>query len=191
MKILASWFMAGVLFFVGTVAFAGSIASIPPIVTPGGPNSQTTTRAYAGLNWTLGGSYTPAVVLGVTNVKVKSNGDTTGANLAFHLNLAGGTKPGMLKLSYLNGNDSLQGELGLGFNFLTGAPLLFLGARGPYIAAGVDAYMATGFIPYLQLHTMDSYSKPAGGASSVSCAAGYVYNAGTSMCDPFVPAPPV
>lgn len=182
MKKLVNRVITGILFAAGMAAYAGS-SSIPPIVTAAGPNSQTTTRGYVGLNWTLGGGYTPAVVLGVTNAKVKSNGDTTGANLAFHLNVAGGAKPGMLKLSYLDGNNNVQGELGLGFNFLTGSPLMFLGARGPYVAVGVDAYMQAGFVPYLTLHSMDSYKKPAGGVSSVSCAAGYVYNVDTNLCD--------
>jgi hypothetical protein len=84
---------------------------------------------------------TPALVLGVTNVRVKSNGDTAGAKLAFHLNLAGGLAPGLLKLSYLNGREDVQGEIGAGYNFIKSAPTLGLGINVPYLSAGVDSYL--------------------------------------------------
>jgi hypothetical protein len=122
--------------------------------------SKTETRAYAGLNWTMGGGATPALVLGVFRTKVDSDDDTRGGNLAFHINLAGGVKPGKLKLGYLNGKEDIQGELGIGFDFMKNAPLLGLGINAPYINAGVDAYMNPGFVPYGTLHTQGEFDKP-------------------------------
>lgn len=152
---------------------AASAGGMSPTVTTTGANSKTETKGYVGLNWTLGGGLTPAVVLGATNTKVKSNGDTTGANLAFHLNLLGGVKPGMLKLSYLNGKNDLQGELGVGYNFIKTAPLLGLGVHAPFIAAGVDGYLNGGLDPYVTLHTLERFKKPDGQQTTRSCPPGW------------------
>lgn len=138
-----------------SAVFAGDPIPVSPVST-----SKTETRAYAGLNWTLGGGATPALVLGVFRAKVESDGDTQGGNLAFHINLAGGVKPGKLKLGYLNGKEDIQGELGIGYDFLKNAPLLGLGINAPYVNAGVDAYMNPGFVPYGTLHTQGEFDKP-------------------------------
>lgn len=165
-----------------TAVFAG-IAPTPIATTTAGSSSETsrtTTRAYVGLNWSLGGGYTPALVLGVTNAKVKSDGDMTGARLAFHLKLAGGVAPGMLKLSYLNGKEDVQGELGVGYNFIKAAPSLGLAINGRYVAAGVDAYMGSGLVPYVTLSSQGAFSKPnprvVAGETVYSCPSGYTFD---------------
>lgn len=121
--------------------------------------TKTNTNAYAGLNWSLGGSWTPSLVLGVVETRVKNNGNTEGANLSFSLNVFGGFKPGKLKLSYLNGKDNLQGELGFGYDFALGAPLLGLGANAPFIGAGVDGYLNGNIVPFVVLHSQDKFKK--------------------------------
>lgn len=125
-----------------------------------GSASKNNTNAYAGLNWSVGGSWTPSVVLGVFRTRVKSDGDTQGANLAFHLNLAGGVKPGKLKLSYLNGKENIQGELGVGYDFVRSAPVVGLGLNGPFVAAGVDGYLNGALVPYFNLQSQGKFSKP-------------------------------
>lgn len=144
-------------------AFAGTVGY--SLIPGTGATSETKTRAYAGLNWSLGGGTTPALVLGVFRTKVKSDGDTSGGNLAFHVNLAGGIKPGKLKLSYLNGKEDIQGEVGVGYDFLKGEPLLGVGINGPHISAGVDAYANPGFVPYFTLHSKGEFDKPSGTSS--------------------------
>ncbi len=135
-----------------------------------GSTSKNNTNAYAGLNWSMGGGWTPALVLGVFHTKVKSDGDTHGANLAFHVNLAGGIKPGKLKLSYLNGKENIQGEIGVGYDFMRSAPLLGLGLNGPFVAAGVDGYLSQGLIPYITLQSQGKFSKPSyANSSSTTC----------------------
>lgn len=142
-----------------SAAFAGfTLYSLIPATGSGA--SKTETKAYAGLNWTLGGGTTPALVLGATRARVQSDGDTAGGNLAFYINLAGGIKPGKLKLGYINGKENLQGELGVGYDFLKSAPLLGLGINAPYISAGVDAYAGPGFVPYATLRTQGKFDKP-------------------------------
>jgi hypothetical protein len=145
------------LAFASSSAFAGGTYSL---VGTGNGGTKTNTNAYAGLNWGLGGSWTPAVVVGVFNTRVKADGDTEGANLAFHINLVGGIKPGKLKLSYLNGKNDVQGEIGVGYDFVRGAPLLGLGANGPFIGAGIDGYLNFDIVPYLNIHSQDRFKKP-------------------------------
>lgn len=177
--------------FLSNAAFAGVPlypANITTTPSSSSETSRTSTLGYAGLNWTLGGGYTPALVLGVTNVKVKSNGDTTGARLAFYLNLAGGPAAGMLKLSYLNGKEDFQGEIGAGYNFIKSAPLLGLGINGPYASAGVDGYLNSGVVPYASLNSQGAYSKPKPnttlGGSVASCDPGDTwYSVGTRCND--------
>lgn len=166
---------------VSSAVWAGG-GSIPATASTTGANSETDTRAYVGLNWSLGGGTTPALVLGVFNTKVKSDGDTTGGNLALHLNLAGGIKPAKIKLSYLNGEEDLQGELGAGYDFIKAAPLAFLGLNAPHLSVGVDGYLNPGFVPYATLHSQGEFDKPRGSTTTYSCDAGYTLN-GTS-CDP-------
>ncbi len=146
----------------GSTAFAGVAAPLYSLIpaTTTGSASKTETQAYVGLNWTIGGGAIPALVLGVFRAKVDADGDTTGGNLAFHVNLAGGIKPGKLKLSYLDGKEDLQGELGIGYDFLKGAPLLGVGLNAPYLGAGVDAYAGLGFLPYATLHSQGKFDKP-------------------------------
>lgn len=139
-------------------AFAGGAAVTYPATMNAA--SKTQTKGYVGLNWTLGGGAVPALVLGVSRVKVKSDGDTDGARLAFYLDLARGFAPGALKLSYLNGKENLQGELGLGYNFAKAAPMLGIGLNAPYVAAGFDAYLNPGFVPYGLLHSQGKFRKP-------------------------------
>jgi hypothetical protein len=143
-----------------SAAMAGSVTQYDFVTTTTGSASKSSTKAYAGLNWKMGGGMTPAVVLGVASTKTKSNGDTYGANLAFHFDVAGGFKPGKLKLSYLDGKENLQGELGIGYDFLKTAPLVGLGVNAPHLAAGVDGYLSHGFVPYATLHTLSKFDKP-------------------------------
>lgn len=141
----------------GSAAFAGEPG---PIFYTLIPASKTETRAFVGLNWRLNGGFTPALVLGAFRARVDSDGDTQGGNLAFHLNLAGGVKPGKIKLGYINGKENLQGEIGIGYDFLKNAPLLGLGVNAPYISAGVDAYTGPGFVPYVTVHSQGKFDKP-------------------------------
>jgi len=90
------------------------------------------------------------------------------ANLAFHFDVAGGFKPGKLKLSYLDGKENMQGELGVGYDFLKTAPLVGLGVNIPHLAAGVDGYLSHGFVPYATLHTLGKFDKPAPSSASTT-----------------------
>ena len=161
--------LAIVLALGSSSVLAGSAPTYSWVGSNAGGGTKTNTNAYAGLNWNLGGGWTPSVVLGVFNTRVKADGDTEGANLAFHLNLAGGVKPGKFKLSYLNGKEDVQGELGIGYDFMRSAPLLGLGINAPYVSAGVDGYLNGSIIPFATLHSQGKFKKP-DNATSRRCA---------------------
>jgi hypothetical protein len=158
-KQLAFIFMLGFLFITSGSVACEIVVGTYDLMTSGS-SSKSNTNFYAGLNWDMEGGTTPALVLGVFKTKVKLDGDTTGGKLAFHVNLAGGIKPGKLKLSYLNGKENVQGEIGVGFDFLKSEPLLGLGINGPYTAIGIDGYLNPGFVPYFQLHSQGEFDKP-------------------------------
>ncbi len=140
-----------------TTAVAGTTYSLV------GSGSKTQTQGYVGLNWSLGGGATPALVLGVSRAKVKTNGDTTGANLSFLVNLSGGGEPAKIKLGYLNGSkNTLQSELGVGYNFLKSTPLIGAGLNAPYVNLGVDWNFGEGFDPYATLRSQGAFKKPTG-----------------------------
>jgi len=118
------------------------------------------TNLYAGLNWNLEGGKTPAMVLGVFHTKVETDGDTKGGNLALHINLKNKVKPSKLNLSFLKGQENLQGEIGFGFDFLKSKPLVLLGVNAPYVSAGINIYTNPGIVPFAQLHTQGEFDKP-------------------------------
>ena len=179
MVFMKKLFAATALSLFSVASLAGG--SVPPItvITPGGSTANYDTKAYVGLNWAMGGSLTPAVVLGANYAKVKSNGDTNGADVAFSFNLLNGFAPGTLKLSYLNGKDSGQGLIGAGYNFAAAAPVVGMGWRAPYVTAGADMnlhnYVVT---PSVTLTTQGAYDAPDDAAETVTttCPPGSVPN---------------
>ncbi|SCK14772.1 hypothetical protein [Vogesella sp. LIG4] len=137
-------------------AFAGVIPTVPATETG---DSHTQTRAYAGLKWTLGEGPTPSLVLGLVNARTTSGGHSDGADLVLSFGLTGGIKPQALKLSYLNGSNEVQGELGLGYSFVAGKPFGGLGLRGPYATLAGD-YLDSKILPSLTLHSLGKFDKP-------------------------------
>jgi len=115
------------------------------------------TEFYAGLKWSLGAGSTPAVVLGIMKTEVESNDDTDGGHLSLDFNLGATGGLGKLKLAYLKGKDDLQGELGVGYDFAKGAPLLGLGFNAPHINAGVDIAAGSSYTPFATLHTLGKF----------------------------------
>jgi len=154
--------------FVCSTALAGVATTYNLVGTTGGATSQTETRAYAGLKWSIDGGATPSLVLGAMHARVSSGGNTEGANLALSINLAGGVKPASIKLGYLNGKEDIQGELSVGYNFLKATPLVGLGVNAPYANIGADWLYGNGFDPFAIIHTHGKFGKPAP-ASTQTC----------------------
>ncbi|BCB28007.1 hypothetical protein SKTS_28930 [Sulfurimicrobium lacus] len=154
--------------FVCSSALAGIVTTYNLVGTTGGATSQTETRAYAGLKWSVEGGATPSLVLGAMRARISSGGNTEGANLALSINLAGGVKPASIKLGYLNGKEDFQGELGVGYNFLKATPLVGFGVNAPYANLGADWSYGNGFDPFAIIHTHGKFGKPAA-ASTQTC----------------------
>lgn len=165
-----------------STAAALAIPSAPPTVTVYGANSRTDTRGYLGLSWVLGGSRMPALVLGIATFDINRNGDTSGAELSVNLDLLNGGKPDLVKLNYLRGNETVQANLGGGYNLMREAPFLNVGVRGPFVATGAEVYR--GWMPeyYFVMHNRGRLERPSGERTVVTCPSGYEYLPGANLC---------
>jgi hypothetical protein len=158
-----------------TSAALAGIVSPAPTATITGSDKNTVNRGYAGLKWTLGKGYVPAVVIGFRRAEVKSGGDTQGGDISFSVNLAGGVQPDKLRVKYFNGQNDVQGEGGAGYDFAHGF-FVGLGVQGPYSNLGVDylfGTQASPFEPYFILHTLKKYDTPSGRTTTLSCPSGF------------------
>lgn len=142
--------------------------------------SKTSNKGYAGLRWDIPGELAPALVLGVRRAKVESDGDTQGGDVSFALSLAGGVKPGKLRLKGFTGQENYQWELGGGYDF--SAKEVFFGPsiNFPYVNLGADWLANLGLKPYVMLHTMDGYNEP---AATPTCDVGDTYNPTSGLCE--------
>lgn len=176
-----SHLIAGIGLTLSTAA-ALAIPSAPPTVTVYGDNSRTDTRGYIGLNWVLGGSRMPAVVLGIATFDVKRSGETSGAELSLHLDLLLGGKPDLFKLNYLQGNETVQAGIGGGYSLKREAPFLDVGVRGPFVAAGVNLYPNWVSEPNFSVHSLGRLERPGPERTVVTCPSGYEYLPGANLC---------
>lgn len=135
------------------IAAPANAGSIPQPV----PTGTDETRAFAGLNWTFGGTSTLEGVLGVINQETDPTGDVTGAKAAVHVDLLGRGQPTSLRLTGLRGTTDLQGELGLGYN-LDGSGLFGIaGGHGNYFAFGAEIGFAGGVEGYVGVHSYGGF----------------------------------
>ena len=131
-----------------------------PIITS--PSTSTTdNHVYAGLKWTLGESMTPKAVVGFNHARIDSNGDTDGADISFSFGFVNGLQADTLRAKYFDGQESLQGEVGAGFDFTHGF-FVGLGAKAPFINIGADYIFTSNprWQPYFILDTQKKHDKP-------------------------------
>lgn len=174
---------AGIFLHAGAV-IAGLPPGQQPIVTGAGGGKYNSDKFFAGINWTFGAgpSVGPEGVIGFHSTRVKP-GSVKGQGIKLTFPLSGGPQFGAVKLTAINGNRHLQGELGFGYSFLMGAPLLTGGGFGSHLMFGSDYIFGHGFRPYLGVHTMGSYRKPSGGTTT-SCQSGSVLDPQDGLCYP-------
>lgn len=168
----------------GMLAYAGSAVAgmVEPIVTNTG-GKYSSDKFFAGINWTFGAGpkLGPEAMIGFHSTRVKP-GSVKGQGIKFTFPLSGGPQVGAIKLTAIHGNRHLQGELGIGYSFLMGAPLLTGGGFGSHVMFGSDYVFGNGFRPYVGVHTMGSYRKPSGGTTT-SCQSGFVLEEGNCFPD--------
>ena len=154
------------LSIVSSSVFAGGSITTVATVT-----SETQTKGYAGLVWTLGGKKSDAIpdlVVGVRSLKVKSNDQVSnGADLSARFSFSNGFTFDNLRLSYVGGNRNLLGNLGAGYSFINSAFFGALAAQGPYSRAGLEyEFNARKFTPSLELLTINKPEKVSGGLTT-------------------------
>jgi hypothetical protein len=169
------------LFLSGT-ALAGVSTYAPTMVGA----SKTDTKAYAGLRWDVPGGMAPAaLVIGVRKAKVKSNGDTDGADASMAFSFQGGVKAEKFRVKGFTGDSSLQWELGAGYNFST--PGLFFGpsANVPYLNIGADYQPGQGLNGLIMPNTLGEPKIP---TATPTCNTGDTYNPTSGLCEVGAPA---
>jgi hypothetical protein len=122
--------------------------------------SDNVTRAYAGVKWTLGGSSTPELVVGVRTGKVKSSGKVYGNDVSMAVNIENGFKPSQVRVKYFDGKVRNQNEVAVGYDFTKG---LFGGVsvKAPYVNVGLDVFSVKELDvqPWMILDTHKKYKK--------------------------------
>jgi len=149
----------------GTPALAGTAAP-PPVLPPAaGSGHEDETSAYAGLNWTFGGSSTLEGVIGVLYRETDRGGDVNGARLSAHFDLLGRGAAPSLRLTGLVGDEDIAAEAGLGVG-LDGTPYGVLGAVGNYYNVGGTLGFDGSFGGYVGAHSYGDFDdKPAPAAA--------------------------
>lgn len=163
------------------VAISGEVfagGGITVFSIPGGSGSETQTKAYAGLAWTLGNhksSLRPDVVVGVRSLKVKSNDQVSnGVDLSARFPFGWPLTFDSARLSYVAGKRDLIGNLGIGYSFTNKSYLSTLAAQGSYSRIGADYEFNNGkVLPYLELLTV-SKAKKINQSDTLACPSGWV-----------------
>ena len=151
------------------------------VATATGNAIKNDTQFYAGLNWNLGGTRVPDAVIGVRFARIDSAGKVYGSDLSASMPLSN-FGLGKIKAKYIDGTDNGQGEIGLGYNFVTSKYLGTVGYSLPYANIGTDYMLDSGFEPFAGIHTMDSYDKPNKSGITYTCPRGGTLNPVTLIC---------
>lgn len=164
------------LLLIQMAVYAGAplpFLSIPAdiISTPGGSNTETENRAYAGLVWTLGekASMTPDLSLGFRSLRVKSSNSVEGGDLSIRIKLDGGISFDSTRLSYVGGERDVMGNIGIGYSHTNSSLLGTAAVQGAYTRVGSDYEFANKkFVPYLEVLTADKPNKVDKGVGSTT-----------------------
>lgn len=157
---LAAAALAGTLFVTG--ALAGTLPPPPPPPAASADSEEDTT-AFVGLNVVFGaGGQSVEGIIGVAHAETDADGDVTGAKASLHFGLGGPGGIGLskAKLTALGGEEDLQGEAGIGWDFGAGGIIGVIGFNGNYYAGGADIVFGSGVEGYLGLHTIGEFEAP-------------------------------
>ncbi len=149
-----------VSFFVSTSAALAGVAPSPsPSPSPSSSFGETDeTTVYVGVNFVFGNQkQTIEGILGVATAETDSSGDVTGGKLGLHFRLNDGFGLRKIKLTGLSGQEDLQGEAGIGWDFENGTFMGILGFNGSYFAGGGDFKLDGDHEGYIGLHTIGSF----------------------------------
>jgi hypothetical protein len=169
-------------------AFATAQAGILQTTSPDESRfgtEKTEEEAYIGLEWKIGQSILPEVEVGFRHVDVKSNGDVSGGQASLSFDIERRTL-GKFKLEAVEGDDDLQGQLGIGYNLADRGFLITGGAQGNHVFAGLDYTFGTGLDVMAGINTLGDYDAP-DERVTLSCPDEYTLDGET--CNAVVPEP--
>ena len=130
-------------------------------------------KAFVGLNWSLGGSATPELILGLSNGRNTAGGNVQGSKIAAHFDLESGFTPSKVKATALAGPANQRVEFGAGYDFLGGGLVGVVGLNSGNFAVGVDVNMDMELTPYTSLLSTVDFPSP-----GLACAKGAVEKSG-------------
>jgi len=166
-------------------AHAGNVpppppSTVDPTITKSGRNDN---RLYVGINWNFGVRNGATAVVGYRGAKVAAGGHVNGFKTELSYVLSGAPMGfGELRVKYLNGSRSVQGEAGAGYSFAHQAFLLNGGVQGPYINGGVDYLFDKGWLGSIGVNTLGRVRGP---KETLTCPVGYTLdNTGLCQLDP-------
>ncbi len=173
-----------VLSICSSSAFAGGVS----VILIEGSGSNTETKGYTGLVWSLGSkksSGVPSLVVGVRTLKVKSNDHVSnGADLNARFSFTQGFKLENARLSYVGGKRDLLGNVGVGYSFENSSFFSTVAAQSAYSRAGLDyEFTSSKFLPYFELLSIDKPKKVDGSRLACSDGVSQVPN-GAAVGDP-------
>ena len=116
-------------------------------------------EAFIGLEWTIGKSVLPEVQVGYRDVDVETDGDVSGGQVSLTFDIAQ-MSFSKLRVEGIQGDEDLQGQLGVGYNFAQSDFLLTGGGQGNYVFAGVDYTLGAGFDLRGGVNTISDYEVP-------------------------------
>jgi hypothetical protein len=183
--------LAALLAFISISANAGGMTTTPITTTTStsASNSNTDNRLYAGLKWTLNNKVSsPEIVVGFRHSDVEFNGDTQGGDISLSFGILDGFTLGKIRTKYFNGNETIQAEIGAGYDFANG---LFTGAgfNLPYATMGTDYLLSSDsdskWQPNFILHTRTDYERKTTttNTTTLSCIPGFSLNTTTNQCN--------
>ena len=168
MKVMSRLLIGVACLVMFSFAQAG-IQPVDPIETrTGGEVSKD--EAFIGLEWTIGKSILPEVQVGHRDVDVESDGDVSGGQVSLTFDIAQ-MSFSKLRVEGIQGDEDLQGQLGVGYNFMQPGFLLTGGGQGNYVFTGVDYTLGAGFDFRGGVNTISDYEVPSE-TVTVSCPEG-------------------
>ena len=136
------------------VGGSGTLSSNSDALVTDGPSVS---KAFVGLNWSLGGSATPELILGWSNGRTKADGNVRGSKISAHFDLESGFTPSKVKAAALFGQPNVMAELGAGYDFLSGELVGVVGLNSGNLAVGVDVNMDMELSPYAGFLTIGAF----------------------------------
>jgi len=129
------------------------------------PGARTETQFFAGLQWNFGTS-AAELVGGVRRTRTSADNDVTGVKADVALPLGRDILSPKVRLLALGGSRLVQAELGGGFDFAAGSPVISGGVQLPYVNGGANYVVGSGVQPYVGVNSLQ---RPPSGKGKLGC----------------------